>query len=122
MATAQDYINHPDVLQALQTVKGECRGKEYSDIIDSGDHQYVDLVMEGGGVILVVDPHFRAAIQHAHHHLRAAALAAEHEAHLLGVTPAEADVAQVLALPLDEARRRRTPGPELIERRRHGDG
>jgi NTE family protein len=51
MSAAQDYINHPDVLKALQTVKSECRGKEYSDIIDAGDHQYVDLVMEGGGVL-----------------------------------------------------------------------
>lgn len=51
MATAQDYITHPDVLKALQTVKNDCRSKEYSDIIDAGDHQYVDLVMEGGGVL-----------------------------------------------------------------------
>jgi NTE family protein len=51
MSTAQDYINHPDVLKALHTVKTKCRGKEYSDIIDAGDHQYVDLVMEGGGVL-----------------------------------------------------------------------
>ena len=51
MSTAQDYINHPEVLKALQTVKSDCRGKEYSDIIDAGDHQYVDLVMEGGGVL-----------------------------------------------------------------------
>jgi NTE family protein len=51
MSAAQDYINHPDVLKALQTVKGECRSKQYSDIIDADDHQYVDLVMEGGGVL-----------------------------------------------------------------------
>jgi NTE family protein len=51
MSTAQDYIHHPNVLKAVQTVKKECRGKEYSDIIDAGDHQYVDLVMEGGGVL-----------------------------------------------------------------------
>ncbi|MBS0181712.1 MAG: patatin-like phospholipase family protein [Nitrospira sp.] len=51
MATAQDYITHPEVLKALQTVKSDCRSKEYSDIIDAGDHQYVDLVMEGGGVL-----------------------------------------------------------------------
>lgn len=51
MATAQDYITHPDVLKALQTVKSDCRSKEYSDIIDAGDHQYVNLVMEGGGVL-----------------------------------------------------------------------
>lgn len=51
MATAQDYITHPYVLKALQTVKSDCRSKEYSDIIDAGDHQYVDLVMEGGGVL-----------------------------------------------------------------------
>jgi NTE family protein len=51
MSAAHDYIHHPNVLKAVQTVKKECRGKEYSDIIDSGDHQYVDLVMEGGGVL-----------------------------------------------------------------------
>jgi NTE family protein len=51
MSTAQDYINHPDVLKALHTMKTKCRGKEYSDIIDAGGHQYVDLVMEGGGVL-----------------------------------------------------------------------
>ncbi|HWF61201.1 MAG TPA: patatin-like phospholipase family protein [Nitrospira sp.] len=51
MSTAQDYITHPEVLKALQTVKKECKGKEYSDIIDAGDHQYVDLVMEGGGAL-----------------------------------------------------------------------
>lgn len=51
MSTAQNYINHPDVMKALHTVKSECRSKEYSDIIDAAGHQYVDLVMEGGGVL-----------------------------------------------------------------------
>lgn len=51
MSIAQTYINHPDVLKALRTVKNECKGKEYSDIVDASDHQYVDLVMEGGGVL-----------------------------------------------------------------------
>lgn len=51
MSTAHDYINHPEVLNALQMVKSQCKGREYSDIIDAGGHQYVDLVMEGGGVL-----------------------------------------------------------------------
>ncbi len=51
MSTAHDYINHPEVLKALGTVKSECKGREYSDIVDAGGHQYVDLVMEGGGVL-----------------------------------------------------------------------
>jgi len=51
MTTAQDYINHPDVVRAVHRLKSECKGKEFSDIIDGDDHQYVDLVMEGGGVL-----------------------------------------------------------------------
>ena len=51
MSTAQTYITHPDVQRAVQRVRTECKGKEFSDIIDGDDHQYVDLVMEGGGVL-----------------------------------------------------------------------
>lgn len=51
MNAAQDYINHPDVLKARQKVRSDCKSKEFSDIIDGENHQYVDLVMEGGGVL-----------------------------------------------------------------------
>ncbi len=51
MSAAQPYINHPDVQNAIQRVRTECKNKEFSDIIDGDDHQYVDLVMEGGGVL-----------------------------------------------------------------------
>ncbi len=51
MSTTQPYLNHPQVQNAIQTVRNECKGKQFSDIIDAGNHQYVDLVMEGGGVL-----------------------------------------------------------------------
>jgi NTE family protein len=44
------FFDDPTVLNAVAEVKRSCQGKEFSDIID-GDHQYVDFVMEGGGVL-----------------------------------------------------------------------
>jgi NTE family protein len=41
----------PTPTSTIQTVRNECKGKEFSDIIDASNHQYVDLVMEGGGVL-----------------------------------------------------------------------
>ena len=45
-----------DFFQYVEPVLGELRTKDlhqriYSDVIDSNGHQYVDLVMEGGGVL-----------------------------------------------------------------------
>lgn len=39
------------VLQALARVRTECANREFSDLLDSEGNQYVDLVMEGGGVL-----------------------------------------------------------------------
>lgn len=39
------------VVAAVEDVKRQCSGREMSDIIDEHGHQYVDLVMEGGGVL-----------------------------------------------------------------------
>lgn len=47
----QDFIEHPPVHHALSELRDECDGKRVSDLIDDEDHQYVDLVMEGGGVL-----------------------------------------------------------------------
>jgi NTE family protein len=44
------FTRDPRVLEALASVKRSCKGKEFSDIID-GTNQYVDFVMEGGGVL-----------------------------------------------------------------------
>src|SRR5918992_157339 len=51
MASVQDFTQHPKVIQAVQKVTEACRGREISDIIDKDGRQYVDLVMEGGGVL-----------------------------------------------------------------------
>lgn len=51
MTNIQDFTHSHEVQEALQRVQTECRKKEFSDIIDANDHQYVDLVMEGGGVL-----------------------------------------------------------------------
>lgn len=40
-----------ELLSILARVERECAGKEFSDIVDEADHQYVDLVMEGGGML-----------------------------------------------------------------------
>lgn len=42
-------IEDPALLEALDRLKA--RGKEYSDVVDDQGFQYVDLVMEGGGML-----------------------------------------------------------------------
>ena len=46
-----DFVEDQRVLVLMDTLKAACKGKKFSDIIDSDGHQYVDLVMEGGGVL-----------------------------------------------------------------------
>lgn len=40
-----------EVYHLVENLKGEIEGKMFSDIVDDDGHQYVDLVMEGGGVL-----------------------------------------------------------------------
>lgn len=40
-----------DLIDVLERVQRECKGKEFSDILDAEGNQYVDLVMEGGGML-----------------------------------------------------------------------
>lgn len=47
----QDYINQPDVKACLNKLKSDFKDKIFSDVVDDAGHQYVDLVMEGGGVL-----------------------------------------------------------------------
>jgi NTE family protein len=46
-----DFTQHPQVLSALQNAHHEINNKVFSDVIDAQGKQYVDLVMEGGGVL-----------------------------------------------------------------------
>lgn len=45
------FRNNEEMLNILGRVKKECEKKEFSDIIDDEGNQYVNLVMEGGGVL-----------------------------------------------------------------------
>lgn len=51
MATIEDFTKHPAVLQAVDKAQAACHGKAISDLVDGNNLQYVDLVMEGGGVL-----------------------------------------------------------------------
>ena len=48
---ADDFIQRAEVRNVLRELQESCKGKIFSDIIDANNHQYVDLVMEGGGVL-----------------------------------------------------------------------
>ncbi|MFB9862371.1 hypothetical protein EFA69_12905 [Rufibacter immobilis] len=43
--------NNGRVKAILAQLKADLKGKEFSDVIDPEGHQYVDLVMEGGGML-----------------------------------------------------------------------
>ncbi|WP_257457693.1 patatin-like phospholipase family protein [Archangium lipolyticum] len=45
------FLGHAGVEERLQKLREECEGKRFSDVVDEEGHQYVDLVMEGGGTL-----------------------------------------------------------------------
>jgi NTE family protein len=47
----EDFTHANDVQELLGHLKRMCEGKQFSDVIDDQGNQYVDLVMEGGGVL-----------------------------------------------------------------------
>lgn len=49
--TADDFTKRAEVRSLIRDLKETCKGKAFSDIIDANGNQYVDLVMEGGGVL-----------------------------------------------------------------------
>ncbi len=51
MTTIEGFTGHPSVRTAVREAQHACAGKEISDIVDANKLQYVDLVMEGGGVL-----------------------------------------------------------------------
>ena len=44
-------MNHPDIARRLAKARSRLADRPFSDIIDDEGHQYVDLVMEGGGML-----------------------------------------------------------------------
>jgi len=44
-------IDRKDFKEIIEKAQKSCDGKEFSDIIDDEGYQYVDLVMEGGGML-----------------------------------------------------------------------
>jgi len=49
--SAEDFVNQPEVKRCLKDLKTVCGQTIFSDLVDDAGHQYVDLVMEGGGVL-----------------------------------------------------------------------
>ncbi len=48
----KDFTHHPEVVQIIEKLKEDrIYEKNYSDVIDANNYQYVDLVQEGGGVL-----------------------------------------------------------------------
>jgi NTE family protein len=47
----EDFTQANEVQQLLERLRSTCEGKQFSDVIDDQGNQYVDLVMEGGGVL-----------------------------------------------------------------------
>ncbi|WP_374335997.1 patatin-like phospholipase family protein [Methyloversatilis sp.] len=45
------FTQDPEVVKAVKRIADRTRGREYSDLIDDEGHQYIDFVMEGGGVL-----------------------------------------------------------------------
>jgi hypothetical protein len=46
----EDFTQANEVQQLLRRSSSTCEGKQFSDVVDDQGNQYVDLVMEGGGV------------------------------------------------------------------------
>jgi len=46
-----DFTQVPEVRDLVSQLKGACADKPFSDVVDDEGRQYVDLVMEGGGVL-----------------------------------------------------------------------
>ncbi len=48
---AEKFVQRAEIHHLVESLKAECGQTIYSDMVDAAGHQYVDLVMEGGGVL-----------------------------------------------------------------------
>lgn len=46
-----DFTQNAEVIAQIEQIRSFCQGKRFSDVMDDEGLQYVDLVMEGGGVL-----------------------------------------------------------------------
>jgi NTE family protein len=46
-----DFTDDPGIQELQDELIESCAGKQFSDLVDDQGHQYIDLVMEGGGVL-----------------------------------------------------------------------
>ena len=51
MTSLEAFTSHPTVEAAVRDAQAATEGKHLSDIVDDHGFQYVDFVMEGGGVL-----------------------------------------------------------------------
>jgi NTE family protein len=65
MTDAAFFAQNKRVVAAVQKIKQNCANRLFSDIIDGAGHQYVDLVMEGGGVLGIALTGYTYALEQA---------------------------------------------------------
>ena len=65
MLSAKDFTEDGRVLGILEEIREKCSGKEFSDIVDDAGNQYVDIVMEGGGVLGIALVGYTFALEQA---------------------------------------------------------
>jgi NTE family protein len=61
----KDFTGAPAVAKRIAALKANCAGKVFSDIVDAAGNQYVDLVMEGGGVLGIALVGYTYALEEA---------------------------------------------------------
>lgn len=60
-----DFTEDSRFQQMLNRINNECPNKVFSDVIDDAGHQYVDLVMEGGGMLGIALVGYTAILEQA---------------------------------------------------------
>lgn len=60
-----DIMGNKDFQSIMKSVRQIAKGKEFSDIVDNQGHQYVDLVMEGGGMLGIALVGYTYALEQA---------------------------------------------------------
>lgn len=63
--TVEDFVNRDAVRTLVAATRDAVHGRPFSDIVDGEGHQYVDLVMEGGGVLGIALAGYTYALEEA---------------------------------------------------------
>ncbi|MCW5623348.1 MAG: patatin-like phospholipase family protein [Burkholderiales bacterium] len=62
---AAQFVTDARVVEAIRLIRALSRDHQYSDLVDAAGHQYVDFVMEGGGVLGVALLGYTYALEQA---------------------------------------------------------